>query len=80
MIGNGISTGTSSSPGPWWSCVVPTRWDSRWCFAEITQARFLGKTLFPVIIRPCEMVGPLAVSQAIDLVALGEEAGFARPV
>src|SRR5271157_3834049 len=34
----------------------PDSMASRWCFAEIAQAKALGKALFPVVIRPCEVV------------------------
>src|SRR5262245_28375019 len=34
----------------------PDSMSSRWCFAEITQAKALGKPIFPVIIRPCEVI------------------------
>ena len=56
----------------------PDSMASRWCFAEITQAKALGKALFPVVIRPCEVIGSLADRQAIDMAKLGEEEGFTR--
>ena len=56
----------------------PDSMASRWCFAEITQAKALGKALFPVVIRPCELVGSLIDRQAIDLAGRGEEEGFRR--
>jgi WD40 repeat protein len=56
----------------------PDSMGSRWCFAEITQAKALGKVLFPVVIRPCELVGPLTDRQAIDMAGGGEEEGFRR--
>ena len=51
---------------------------SRWCFAEITQAKALGKALFPIVIRPCEVFGSVTDRQAIDMVGRGEDEGFAR--
>src|ERR1700722_15254075 len=51
---------------------------SRWCFAGVTQAKALGKALFPVVIRPCEVIGLLADRQAIDMATLGEEEGLSR--
>src|SRR4051794_19063694 len=56
----------------------PDSMASRWGFAEITQAKALGKALFPVVVRPCELVGSLTGSQAIDLAGKGEEEGFRR--
>jgi WD40 repeat protein len=56
----------------------PDSMASRWCFAEITQAKALGKPIFPVVIRPCELVGSLSDRQAIDLAGRGEEEGFCR--
>src|SRR4051812_2762245 len=56
----------------------PDSMASRWCFAEITQAKALGKALFPVVVRPCEVVGSLAARQAIALAAGGEGGGFRR--
>src|SRR4051794_27874145 len=56
----------------------PDSMASRWCFAEITQAKALGKALFPVVIRPCEVVGSLTDRQVIDFAARGEDEGFRR--
>lgn len=56
----------------------PDSMASRWCFAEITQAKALGKALFPVVIRPCEVVGSLTDRQAIDMAGRGQEEGFQR--
>ena len=56
----------------------PDSMASRWCFAEITQAKALGKALFPVVIRPCEVVGSLTDRQVIDMARRGEEEGFQR--
>jgi hypothetical protein len=55
----------------------PASMASRWCFAEIMQARALGKPLFPVIIRPCELIGPLLDRQAVDMTEPGKR-GFRR--
>jgi TIR domain len=55
----------------------PESMASRWCFAEIMQAKALGKPLFPVIIRPCELVGPLLDRQAVDMTEPGK-GGFRR--
>ncbi len=56
----------------------PDSMASRWCFAEITQAKALGKALFPVVIRPCEVVGSLTDRQVIDMAGRGQEEGFQR--
>jgi hypothetical protein len=40
---------------------------SRWCFAEVTQARALGKAIFPVRIAACADVAVLGDVQQIDL-------------
>ena len=56
----------------------PDSMASRWCFAEITQAKALGKALFPVVIRPCEVVGSLTDRQVIDMAGRGEEESFQR--
>ena len=44
---------------------------SRWCFAEVSYARALGKAIFPVKIGPCEVHQLLQTSQLIDLTARG---------
>ena len=60
----------------------PNSMASRWCFAEITQARALGKTLFPVVVAPCRADTLRAAlfndHQIIDLTASGEDEAFAR--
>src|SRR5262249_46622376 len=34
--------------------VVTPHWhESKWCFAEFTQARALGKPIFPIVVAPC---------------------------
>ncbi len=40
---------------------------SRWCFAEVTQARALGKAVFPVRVAECGDAGVLGDVQQIDL-------------
>jgi hypothetical protein len=56
----------------------PDSMASPWCFAEIIQARSLGKPIFPVLVRPCEVVGVLANIQMIDLTGDDDSAGFER--
>ena len=56
----------------------PDSMASCWCFAEITQAKALGKSLFPVVIRPCEVVGSLTDRQVINFATRGEDEGFRR--
>ncbi len=40
---------------------------SRWCFAEVAQARALGKAIFPVRVADCADVAVLGDVQQIDL-------------
>src|SRR5580692_891260 len=47
---------------------------SRWCFAEIAQAKALGKAIFPVTISPHRVENLLKDLQAIDLANLGADA------
>jgi TIR domain len=58
--------------------ILTRNWsESKWCFAEFTQARALGKTIFPVIEAP---VGETAVAddiQNVDLVK-DREGGLER--
>jgi hypothetical protein len=60
----------------------PNSMASRWCFAEVTQARALGKTIFPVVVAPCKTEDLRAAlfndHQIIDLTASGEDEGYAR--
>jgi hypothetical protein len=49
---------------------------SCWCFAEITQAKALGKEIFPAKIGPCEPISILSALHIIDLTA-GDE-GYKR--
>ncbi|MFZ0336817.1 MAG: TIR domain-containing protein, partial [Terracidiphilus sp.] len=55
--------------------VLTSNWfESKWCFAEFTQARALGKAIFPLIESP---VGETVVSadiQTLDLVKNREDA------
>lgn len=51
---------------------------SRWCFAEATQARALGKPVVPVLIAPCAPGGSLfADRQTVDLTG-DRESGLGR--
>jgi WD40 repeat protein len=47
---------------------------SKWCFAEFTQARAMGKEIFPLKIAPCKIEGPLAEQQIIDFTSSQKEA------
>ncbi len=42
---------------------------SKWCFAEATHAKALGKPLFPVMIEPCEIDPVLTTTQYVDMTA-----------
>lgn len=50
---------------------------SRWCFAEITQAKALGKPIFPLKTGPCRIEGVLTDRQVADLTA-DREGGYRR--
>src|SRR6476661_1660731 len=50
---------------------------SKWCFAELVQAREGGKAIFLVKVKPCETRGIFADIQHIDLTAQPEE-GYRR--
>lgn len=50
---------------------------SRWCFAEITHAKSLGKYLFPLKIGPCKIDTVLTSRQIIDFTR-DPEAAFQR--
>jgi WD40 repeat protein len=50
---------------------------SRWCFAEITHARSLGKNIFPLKVAECTIDPVLTDLQILDLTA-GEEEALAR--
>ena|ERR1700752_685818 len=47
--------------------VTPSWLASKWCFSEIVQARFKGKPIFPVMVKPCDLPGLLSENQSIDL-------------
>jgi len=57
--------------------LTPNWLASKWCFAELVQARERGKAVFPVKVQPCEAGGVFSDIQHIDLVAQPEE-GFRR--
>ena len=57
--------------------VSPSFLESKWCFAETTQARALGKPLLPVRIHECSLPGTLRDRQAIDLTSNPDE-GYDR--
>ena len=57
--------------------LTPSWLASKWCFAELVQARERGKAIFPVKVRPCEAGGVFSDIQHIDLTALPEE-GYER--
>ncbi len=50
---------------------------SRWCFAEITHAKSMGKALFPLRIDDCELDPVLTSGQVIDL-TVDRESGWRR--
>lgn len=52
--------------------------NSKWCFAEITQARSLGKHIFPIKVAECEIDSVLSDSQVVDFLKLGDEEAFER--
>lgn len=47
---------------------------SRWCFAEITHARSLGKPVFPIKIGPCTVDSVLTDRQVLDFTRDRDEA------
>ena len=57
--------------------LTPTWLTSKWCFAEMVQARERGKAIFPVKVQPCEAGGVFSDIQHIDLVAQPED-GYRR--
>ena len=57
--------------------LTPSWLASKWCFAELVQARERGKAIFPVKVQPCEAGGVFSDIQAIDLTAEPEE-GYRR--
>ncbi len=50
---------------------------SHWCFAEVTQARSMGKPVFPLKIGPCRPPSLLGDVQIVDLTR-SEEEGWER--
>lgn len=52
-------------------CVIalmsPSYFASRWSQAEIVQSLDSGKRVIPVLVRPCEIEGPLSYLQWLDL-------------
>src|SRR5262245_27667308 len=57
--------------------LTPSWLASKWCFAELVQARKRGKAIFPVKVQPCEAGGGFSDIQHIDLTAQPEE-GYRR--
>ena len=57
--------------------VTPDWLASKWCFAEMIQAREKGKPIFPVITKPCQLPDLLRDTQKIDLIA-DPEGGYRR--
>ena len=56
----------------------PASMDSKWCFAEVTQAKALGKTVVPLQIEACPVDGVLIDRQVVDQTRLGEAVAFER--
>jgi len=50
---------------------------SKWCFAELIQARERGKAIFPVKVKACDATGIFRDVQHIDLTTQPEE-GYRR--
>lgn len=57
--------------------LTPSWLASKWCFAELVQARERGKAIFPVKVQPCAAGGVFSDIQHIDLTAQPEE-GYRR--
>lgn len=57
--------------------LTPNWLASKWCFAELVQARERGKAIFPVKVQPCDTSGVFSDIQHIDLTAQPEE-GYER--
>jgi hypothetical protein len=57
--------------------LTPSWLESKWCFAELVQAREKGKAIFPVKVRPCDAGGVFSDVQHIDLTARSDE-GYER--
>jgi len=57
--------------------LTPSWLASKWCFAELVQARERGKAIFPVKVEPCAAGGVFGDIQHIDLTAESED-GYRR--
>ncbi len=57
--------------------LTPAWLESKWCFAEFTQARALGKAIFPVIMSPIGERFIAADIQSIDITKEGD-GGFEK--
>ena len=59
---------------------TPTSLRSRWCFAELTHARALGKPVFPLVVQACEPDPLLSDRPVVDFLEDAEdfEAGYTR--
>lgn len=57
--------------------LTPNWLASKWCFAELVQARERGKAIFPVKVQACDASGIFSDIQHIDLTAQPEE-GYKR--
>lgn len=57
--------------------LTPNWLDSKWCFAELVQAREHGKAIFPIKVQPCEAHGVFGDIQHIDF-TINPEEGYHR--
>jgi hypothetical protein len=57
--------------------LTPNWLASKWCFAELVQARERGRAIFPVKVLPCQAGGIFNDIQHIDLTSNPEE-GYRR--
>ncbi len=57
--------------------LTPNWLASKWCFAELVQAREKGKAIFPVKVQPCDARGVFGDIQHIDLTSDPDE-GYQR--
>jgi hypothetical protein len=57
--------------------MTPDWFESKWCFAEMIQAREKGKPIFPVTAKTCQLPDLLSDTQKIDLIA-DPEGGYRR--
>jgi WD40 repeat protein len=55
----------------------PSSMRSKWCFAEVSQARALGKPVVPVKVAACKVDSILARHQVVDL-TVDPERGYSR--